>query len=254
MIPNIFRTFPKITEKYPKMFRLNIDKNWLIEHWNTANSASWLVKNDITHVWISLLSTSVIPFLSICYHSLYHIFFFISGQNPPDPVGRVTCNDDHTVDISITNVDDLGEWEISEWQLEDSAACEPTFSGTTVTYTGLVLPNCSMSSEQLPDSIKYVLKVSATKPDPGSGTTGQLRAYDHLYYVSCDYDNQNRSSASFVPIVNRNDNDTGMWNKQLWFAKPYVSYIIFSNGPCLIVVHSRTSRNWYDNYALVRRS
>ncbi|XP_078350192.1 ZP domain-containing protein-like [Oculina patagonica] len=134
----------------------------------------------------------------------------VKGQNPPDPVGIVTCNDDHTVDISITNVDDLGEWETSEWQLEDSAACAPTFTdASTVTYDGLFLPDCSMSSEQLPDSIKYVLKVSATKGDPGSGTTGQLRAYDHLYYVSCDYDNQNRSSASFVPIVNRRDNDTG---------------------------------------------
>ncbi len=38
------RRLPKIAEEDPKMFRLNIDKLWLIEHWNMGNSASWLVK------------------------------------------------------------------------------------------------------------------------------------------------------------------------------------------------------------------
>ena len=42
------RRFPKIAEEDPKMFRLNIDKPWPIEHYNMANSVSWLVKNDIT--------------------------------------------------------------------------------------------------------------------------------------------------------------------------------------------------------------
>ena len=120
----------------------------------------------------------------------------------------VTCKDDHTVDIAIANVDDVDEWDASEWQLENSASCKPTFSGTTVTYSNLSLSDCAMSSEQRPNNIKYVLEISATKGDPGSGTTGQLRAFDHLYYVSCTYDNQNRSSASFVPIENRNDNDS----------------------------------------------
>ena len=137
----------------------------------------------------------------------------MSGANPPDPVGDVTCRKNHTVDIVITNVDDLDEWASQEanWRLEGDAACEPTFSGTTVTYTGLKLPDCSMSSEQFNDSIKYVLKVNATRT-AGAGAAGQLRAYDHLYYVSCDYDSQNFSKASFVPIVNRNDNDTGTYS------------------------------------------
>ena len=87
----------------------------------------------------------------------------MSGANPPDPEGTVTCHNNHTVDIVITNVYDLDEWTEVEWQFEDSPACQPTFNGTTVTYTGLVLLNCSMSLEQLADSIKYVLKVSATK-------------------------------------------------------------------------------------------
>ena len=123
-------------------------------------------------------------------------------------MGVVTCHNNHTVDIIITNVDDLGEWSEPKWQLQSSASCQPAFSDSTVTYTGLFLPDCAWSSEQLPDSIKYVLKINATMGNPGG--TGQLRAYDHLYYVSCDYDNQNRSSASFVPIVNRNDNDSSM--------------------------------------------
>ena len=35
-----FRRFPKIAEEDPKMFRLNIDKPWPIEHYNMANSVS----------------------------------------------------------------------------------------------------------------------------------------------------------------------------------------------------------------------
>ncbi len=110
-------------------------------------------------------------------------------------------------------MDDIDEWTTFDWRLENNADCDPTFSGTTVTYTGLVLPDCTFSSEQLDNSIKYVLKVSATKPDPGGA--GQLRTYDHLYYVSCDYDNQdNTSVASFVPIINRGSNDTGTFSMQ----------------------------------------
>ena len=114
-------------------------------------------------------------------------------------------------------MDDLDEWVAANWTLENSESCEPTLSGTTVTYRNLSLPDCAMSSEQLSDSIKYVLKIDVAKSDPGG--TGQLRAYNHLYYVSCTYDNQNRSSASFVPIVNRNDNDTSMWHKKVMISK-----------------------------------
>ena len=80
-----------------------------------------------------------------------------------------------------------------------------------VYYQNLLLPDCEYTSLQYPDFIKYILKIEAKKPDPGG--TLQLRAYDHHYYVSCEYDNQNRSTTSFVPIVNRNDNDTGMENE-----------------------------------------
>ena len=50
MFPNIFREFPKfsedcrrlpkIAEEDPKIFRLNIDLLWPIQHWNIANSVS----------------------------------------------------------------------------------------------------------------------------------------------------------------------------------------------------------------------
>ncbi|KAL9952511.1 hypothetical protein ACROYT_G039779 [Oculina patagonica] len=132
----------------------------------------------------------------------------VKGQ---DPVGTVTCFNNHTVDITITNVIDIDEWtDPTEWRLENNADCEPIIDqdNGAVYYTGLVLPDCAFEQQQFADSIKYILKVSATRSDPGGA--GQLRAYDHLYYVSCDYDNQdNTSVASFVPIVNRGDNDTG---------------------------------------------
>ena len=123
----------------------------------------------------------------------------------------VHCKYNHTVDIAISNVDDADKWASNEWRLANNSACDPAIdpSANTVTYTGLHLPDCAWESEQLADHIKYILKISAVKTDPGN-PAGQLRAYDHLYYVSCYYDNQNKTSASFVPIKNRQDNDTGM--------------------------------------------
>ena len=142
--------------------------------------------------------------------SFFFPFFFLSGQNTPDPVANVNCRDNHTVDITIRNVDDADQWASNEWQLQNNAACVPLidYAAKTVTYPGLALPDCALESEQLDDHIKYILKISAVKANPGG--TEQLRAYDHLYYVSCYYDNQNRTSASFVPIKNREANDTGM--------------------------------------------
>lgn len=69
----------------------------------------------------------------------------------------------------------------NEWTLHSNPDCEPIFVGITVNYTALPLPDCAEFEEQFNDSIKYVIKIKATKPH--SGGTGQLRAYDHLYYV-----------------------------------------------------------------------
>ena len=41
--------------------------------------------------------------------------------------------------------------------------------------------------------------------------------YDHLYYVSCEYDNQNNTMASFVPAKNRQDNESSMCRNGSYF-------------------------------------
>ncbi|KAL9952465.1 hypothetical protein ACROYT_G039727 [Oculina patagonica] len=119
---------------------------------------------------------------------------------------NVTCHTNHTVDISITNVDDLGNWTTTEWRLQNNPKCEPTFGNRKVMYDGLALPDCALFSKQLNGSIKYVLKISATKSDPGR--TGQLYDYDHRYYVSCYYTNRGKVVASFVPIKIQYGNDS----------------------------------------------
>ena len=147
--------------------------------------------------------------------SVSEITFVISGQIDPPPVGTVTCNADHTIDIEISNVADILQWTAAEWQLEGSAACQPTLDNDaeTITYSRLVLPDCAKKSLELDNNvtIKYVLKISVAKTS-GSGPGGQVRSYNHQYYVSCEYDSQNTSVASFVPVVNRYDNGTGTYS------------------------------------------
>lgn len=123
-------------------------------------------------------------------------------------MGNVYCHSNHTVDITIINVESLGSWTESQWQLEGNTECQPTFGVDTVTYSDLVLPDCANAEEQNPESIKYILKINAITDDPGG--TGQLRVYDQLYFVSCEYDNQNRSTASFIPLTSRGANDSSM--------------------------------------------
>lgn len=126
------------------------------------------------------------------------------------PQANVTCNSDHTVNILITHVDDAAQWNASEWTTKTGyAECEPTIyaEAETVTYNNLTLPNCSLESNQNATHITYILRISAVKTaaDP---ITYQLRAYDHQYYVTCTYNNSGRAQANFVPIKNREDNDT----------------------------------------------
>ena len=140
--------------------------------------------------------------LKIVFHSL-------SGQTSPS----VTCNSNHTVSIVISNVDDVEFWDPPEWRTStNTAACQPTLDdgAETVTYEALYLPDCAYESNQKDGEVQYILKISAEKV---AGDSGQLRTYDHLYYVTCNYDNTGRAFASFVPIKNRAANDTGM---QLW--------------------------------------
>ena len=127
-------------------------------------------------------------------------------------MASVICKYDHTVSITISNVDDIKEWNETEWRLKNDDACEPTFDEEkkTVNYDYLKLPDCAYESVELENgNIQYTLLVRAIKGDPGF--TFQLRAYNHRYDVICEYDTYNRSMASFVPIVNREDNDSGRW-------------------------------------------
>ena len=139
------------------------------------------------------------------------VFYSFSGQT----WASVTCNSNHTVSILISNVDDVKFWDPPEWRTSpNTAACQPTLDddAETVTYEALYLPDCAYESNQKDGEVQYILKISAEKV-AGDSVTGQLRTYDHLYYVTCNYDNAGRASASFVPIKNRGANDTGM---QIW--------------------------------------
>ena len=158
--------------------------------------------------WVLCVAHRILPIVS-------WLFLFISGENPPDPEASVICNYNHTVTITIRNVDDIREWEADEWQLLSNPECEPTLyrEDQIVKYYSLKLPDCAYDQIQLDNgNIQYVLKVRAEKPDPGP--PGQLRAYNHMYYVSCEYDTHNRSTAYFIPIVNRENNATGKYNIQ----------------------------------------
>lgn len=127
----------------------------------------------------------------------------ISGQNT---IGSVICKSNHTVSISISNVEDLNTWNETQWAIQQKAECQPTFSGSDVIFSDLVLPDCSLTAEQLSGSIRYTIEIKAEQVAPGD--TGQLRVYDHLYLVFCDYDNEDRATASFVPVKNRVANDS----------------------------------------------
>ena len=130
-------------------------------------------------------------------------FSLISGQNT---IGSVICNANHTVNINISDVERLDTWNETQWAIQQKTECQPTFSGSDVIFSDLVLPDCSLTAEQLPGSIKYIIEIKAEQN--ARGDTGQLRVYDHLYFVSCDYDNEDRATASFIPVKNRATNDS----------------------------------------------
>ncbi len=70
---NFSRRLQRKSRRCFDLILINFD-SLSIETWQ--NAASRLVKNDITHVWISFFSTRVIPILSICYHSLCHCILY----------------------------------------------------------------------------------------------------------------------------------------------------------------------------------
>lgn len=136
---------------------------------------------------------------------LVYVLQSVTGQ--VNTVGSVICHANHTVSINISNVELLNTWNESQWAIKQKVECQPTFGDSEVIYTNLVLPDCALTAEQLSNSTKYIIELKAeAKAD---GDTGQLRVYDHLYFVACDYDNQDRISTSFVPLKNRAANASG---------------------------------------------
>ena len=136
------------------------------------------------------------------------VFYSLSGQTS----ATVTCKSNHTVSINISNVDDVEFWSAKEWRASNgTAACEPTLNNDTQTviYTDLKLPDCAYDSNQKDGEIEYILKISAVKT-AGDPKTGQLRTYDHQYYLTCNYNNTGGATGSFQPIKNREKNDTSM--------------------------------------------
>lgn len=119
------------------------------------------------------------------------------------PTGSIVCNDNHTVTITIMNVIDIDEFNESDWRIDDKEECEPTFSGQTVTYTNLLVGNCSSTSEERDNDIIYVFKIRVlpTGSDP-------IQAVDHMFDASCVYVNNDTVTASFIPLTQRRDNAT----------------------------------------------
>ena len=102
------------------------------------------------------------------------------------------------------NVNDIAEFDESDWRIDNKEECEPTFSGQTVTYTNLLVGNCSSKSEERDNDILYVFKIRVLPAgsDP-------IQAVDHMFDASCAYVNNNTTTASFMPLTERSDNDTG---------------------------------------------
>lgn len=126
------------------------------------------------------------------------------------PTGSILCNDNHTVTITIMNVIDLDAFNESDWRIDDKEECQPTFSEETVTYTNLLVGNCSSTSQERDNEILYVFKIRVLPTG-----SGPIQAVDHMFDASCVYVNNGTVTASFTPLTQREDNVTG---KRSWGA------------------------------------
>ena len=126
------------------------------------------------------------------------------------PTGSILCNDNHTVTIIIMNVIDLDAFNESDWRIDDKEECQPTFSEETVTYTNLLVGNCSSTSQERDNEILYVFKIRVLPTG-----SGPIQAVDHMFDASCVYVNNGTVTASFTPLTQREDNVTG---KRSWGA------------------------------------
>ena len=126
------------------------------------------------------------------------------------PSGTVVCGDDHTVNITISDVADLGAFNESHWQINNNNECNASFSGTTVTYTNLPVSTCASSSQERDNDILYIFEIRALAPG-----SGPIQAFDHSFDASCAYENNGTVMASFVPLTKRGANASGTNYKQI---------------------------------------
>ena len=124
-------------------------------------------------------------------------------------MGSIVCNDNHTVTISIMNVIDIAKFNESDWRIDDKEECQPKFSGQTVTFTNLLVGNCSSTSEERDNDILYVFKIRVLPTG-----SNPIQAVDHMFDASCVYLNNNTVTASFIPLTQRADNATGKMSQR----------------------------------------
>lgn len=122
------------------------------------------------------------------------------------PTGSILCNDNHTVTITIMNVVDLDAFNESDWRINNKEECQPTFSNEagTVTYTNLLVGNCSSTSQERDNEILYVFKIRVLPAG-----SEPIQAVDHMFDASCVYVNNGTVTANFTPLTQREDNVTG---------------------------------------------
>ena len=76
---------------------------------------------------------------------------------------------------------------------------------TTVTYTNLQVADCASIFEDKSTSIRYVFEIRAVVPG-----SSPIQAFDHAIDAVCEYVNNGNVTSSFIPLVNRGDNSSGM--------------------------------------------
>ena len=137
-------------------------------------------------------------FTSAIYGSSY---FLSSGMS----TSSIVCNANHTITITIANVTDIDAFSESDWRIDNKTECQPTFINTTVTYTNLQVADCASKSEDKTTSIRYVFEIRAVVPG-----SSPIQAFDHIINAVCEYVNNDTVTSSFIPLVNRGDNSSGM--------------------------------------------
>ena len=162
-------------------------------------------KIDLTRLFIFFKKRKTsVPTLCLCMFTsaIYGSSYFLSSGMS---TSSIVCNANHTVTITIANVTDIDAFSESDWRIDNKTECQPTFMNTTVTYTNLQVADCASKSEDKTTSIRYVFEIRAVVPG-----SSPIQAFDHIINAVCEYVNNDTVTSSFIPLVNRGDNSSGM--------------------------------------------